>query len=181
MEPVRNHLQRGGSDRIAIYFWAAVLLLVLPQMIQSITRKGRDLISTVKSVTDHGVEGWANVRKVYRRLKTLDRNELYFFDTDVSDQRGEEYSITVPHSVRRKELGSFIPGSRIPVKTALENRSMMISPQLDYRRMGSFIFLDENSDTWAEAMKTREEITLTPVGSVPDFQWRGFISELKKA
>lgn len=169
MEPVHSHLEQGGPDRIAMYIGAAVVLLVLPQMIQSITRKARDVISTVRSVTDHGVEGWAHVRKVYRTGKTLGRNELYFFDLDVSDSSGNEYSITILHPIPRKDLGYFIPGSRIPVKTARRDRSMMIFPQLDYRSLGSFLFMGENSDDWAEARKTKEEITLTPAGSVPEF------------
>lgn len=169
MEPVHSHLQQGGPDRTALYIGAAVVLLVLPQMIQSITRKARDIISTVRSVTDHGVEGWAHVRKVYRTQQKLGKEDLYFFDLDVSDSAGNEYSITILHPVRRKDLGYFIPGSRIPVKTARRDRSMMIFPQLDYRSLGSFLFMGENSDDWAEALKTKEEITLTPVGSVPEY------------
>jgi hypothetical protein len=169
MEPVHSHLQQGGPDRTALYIVAAVVLLVLPQMIQSITRKARDIISTVRSVTDHGVEGWAHVRKVYRTQQKMGKGDLYFFDLDVSDSDGNEYSITILHPVRRKDLGFFIPGSRIPVKTARRDRSMMIFPQLDYRSLGSFLFMGENSDDWAEALKTKEEITLTPVGSVPEY------------
>ena len=152
---------------------AAVVLLVLPQMIQSITGKTRDIISTVRSVTDHGVEGWAHVRKVYKTREKLGKGDLYFFDLDVSDSDGNDYSITILHPVLRKDLGYFIPGSRIPVKTALRDRSMMIFTQLDYRSLGSFLFMGENSDAWAKAMKTREEISLTPVGSVPEYQGKG--------
>ncbi len=123
MEPVHSHLEQGGSDRIALYIGAAVVLLVVPQMIQSITRKARDMISTVRSVTEHGVEGWAHVKKVYRTGERLGRNELYFLDLDVSDSEGNEYAITVLHPVPGKELGFFIPGSRIPVKTARRDRS----------------------------------------------------------
>ncbi|GEM_PF-2135349 len=169
LEPVHSHLQQGGPDRIALYIGAAVVLLVFPQMIQSMTRHARDIISTVRSVTDHGVEGWAHVRKVYRTQRKLGKEDLYFFDLDVSDSAGNEYSITILHPVRRKDLGYFIPGSRIPVKTARRDRSMMIFPQLDYRSLGSFLFMGENSDEWAEALKTKEEISLTPVGSVPEF------------
>lgn len=89
MEPVHSHLEQGGSDRIALYIGAAVVLLVVPQMIQSITRKARDMISTVRSVTEHGVEGWAHVKKGVSNRRKAGKERTVLLRPGRVGQRGE--------------------------------------------------------------------------------------------
>ena len=168
MEPVNDYIMTAGTQKILILICLAAIVIVIPQIIQGGTRGIRDIVHTVNSVTDHGVEGWATVRKIYRTKAKLGTNILYFMDLDIEDQSGSDYSITTLHPVRRTDLGFFIPGSRVPVKSAIRDRSMLIFLQLDYRRMGSFLFLNEHSDLWAEAEKTKEEISLMPSGEQND-------------
>ena len=168
MEPVNDYIMNAGTERLLILVCVAAIILVIPQIIQGATRSARDAVEAVHSVTDHGVEGWASVKKIYRTQEKLGNNILYFMDLHIEDESGREYPITVLHPVRRKELGFFIPGSRVPVKSAIRDRSMLMFPQLDYRKMGSFLFLNENSEIWEKALKTKEEISLMPSGEQKD-------------
>lgn len=164
MEPVNDHIMNAGTDRMIVYVAIVALIMVIPQMIQGVTRGAREVMEAAKSVTDHGVEGWATVKKIYSTGEKLGSNTLYFMDLDIRDETGKEYSITVLHPVRRKDLGYFVQDSRVPVKSAIRDRSMVVFLQLNYGKLGGFLFLNEKSDIWARALKTKEEISLIPVG-----------------
>jgi len=161
MEPINRKILEDGPGKIIIFALIAVFLVVTPHILKTVFGGMKDLLQMVKSVTDHGVEGWAEVKKIYSTGEILGANTLYFMDLDVEDQLGERYSITVLHPVRRKDLGYFIPGSRIPVKSAAGDHSKIIFLQLSYARLRSFLFYDENSDDWKRALQTKEEISLS--------------------
>jgi len=161
MEPVNSFLTQGGSTRIIILIAAAAFLVLLPQFIQRSTSDARDVIHAVHSVTEHGVRGHATVRKVYSTTETLAGNTLYFFDLHVEEQTGNSYSLTVLHPVRKKDLELFIPGTRIPVKTARRDRSMVVFLHLDYGKLQGFLFLNEHSEWWHKALDSKKEITFT--------------------
>jgi hypothetical protein len=150
----------GYGNSIILWLAIAASIFFLAWILKTVLRFMQGFSQAVHSVTDRGVEGWAAVKKVYRTQEILAGNTLYFLDLDIQDDSGDSYSITVLHPLRRCDLGFFIPGSRIPVKSSAEDRFMVIFPQIDYRKLHGFLFYNENSDDWKKALKTKDEISL---------------------
>jgi len=150
----------GYGNSIILWLVIAVSIFFLAWILKTVLRSMQGLAQAVHSVTDRGVEGWATVKKIYGTQEKLAGNTLYFLDLDIQDNAGDSYSITVLHPLRRCDLGFFIPGSRVPVKSAADHRLMVIFPQIDYRKMRGFLFYNENCEDWKKALKTKKEISL---------------------